>query len=101
MVNVGDIIEFADDSGKWCVWKVDNVTRELSGVLKVDYVELNNDEMFVPRRCTKYYGTKIHWNSNYEKLANIKNVDLTEDGIIIGLDLCTVEIDRSEFKKEK
>lgn len=62
MVNIGDIIQFADDSGKWCIWKVDNVTRELSGILKVEYVELNNDEMFIPRKCTKYYGTKIHWN---------------------------------------
>ena len=31
--------------------------------------------------CKRY--NKLHWNSNYNKLADIKTVEPTKDGIII------------------
>lgn len=59
LYEIGDVVEFADDNGKWCTWIVDNTTKQLNGWLKVDFVELHNDERFIPRRCTRVFRYKF------------------------------------------
>lgn len=54
----GDIVEFADNYGKWTKWEVSDITYTLNKLLKVEFIEIDDNDNFIRRRCTRYFKIK-------------------------------------------